>query len=194
MIALERILLPTDFSDYSRQAIQYACELARQFAATIHVLHIVEPITLAMPSPGSALPQELLADAEQLGDAAKAVGETHRRAERLPGFGHKVYTTEDPRYPALMAKVSEAWQDDPRLAVVYSVRDVIGHRTDALPNVDLALGALSFMAEMQHEAGEAIFAIARTAGWVAHGIEEFSETPLRFRPRARYTGSRHQPD
>ncbi len=65
MIALERILLPTDFSDYSRQAIQYACELAKQFDATIHVLHIVEPITLAMPSPGSALPQELLADAEQ---------------------------------------------------------------------------------------------------------------------------------
>jgi citrate synthase len=41
---------------------------------------------------------------------------------------------------------------------------------------------------MPRDAGEAIFAIARTAGWIAHAIEEYSQAPLRFRPVTRYVG------
>lgn len=133
---------------------------------------------------------ELLAEAERLGDPATAVGEAQRRSRRLPGFGHTVYRTEDPRYAALMSRVSDAWRTDPRLATVQAVRDTVGRRTDAIPNVDLALGALTWLADMAPDAGEAVFAISRTAGWLAHGIEEFDEQPLRFRPRARYTGDR----
>ena len=43
MITLERILVPTDFSDYSRPAITYACELAERFSAELEVLHVVPP-------------------------------------------------------------------------------------------------------------------------------------------------------
>jgi len=42
MIALKRILLPTDFSESSENAAKYARELAEAFDATIHVLHVVE--------------------------------------------------------------------------------------------------------------------------------------------------------
>jgi citrate synthase len=38
---------------------------------------------------------------------------------------------------------------------------------------------------MDADAGEAVFAIARCAGWLAHAIEEYAEAPLRFRLRAR---------
>ena len=37
-------------------------------------------------------------------------------------------------------------------------------------------------------AGEALFGVARCAGWLAHAIEEYAEPALRFRPRAHYTG------
>ena len=37
-------------------------------------------------------------------------------------------------------------------------------------------------------AGETIFAVARSAGWIAHALEEYQEPPLRFRPRAHYIG------
>ena len=40
------------------------------------------------------------------------------------------------------------------------------------------------------DGGEAIFAIARTTGWLAHAMEEYEEKALRFRPRARYIGNR----
>ena len=47
------------------------------------------------------------------------------------------------------------------------------------------LGALAFAGEMDADAGEAVFAIARCAGWLAHAMEEYAEAPLRFRIRAR---------
>ncbi len=133
---------------------------------------------------------ELLDEAGRSGSPSLAVGDAHRRHGTNPGFGHAVYQTEDPRYAALMGRVSRAWRDDVRLATVHAVRDVISERTDAIPTIDLALGALSWLAGMERGAGEAIFAIGRTAGWLAHGLEEYEEKPLRFRPHARYIGQR----
>lgn len=131
----------------------------------------------------------LFAETQRVNDATQAVGEVLRQLGRVPGFGHSVYTRQDPRYSPLMTLVIDAWADDPRLQHVYQVRDVVGARRDDIPNVDLALGAFTWLAGMQPQAGETIFAIARTAGWLAHAVEEYDEAPLRFRPRARYLGS-----
>ena len=131
---------------------------------------------------------ELLVDAERTADAAQSVGEMLRATGRIPGFGHSLYTQQDPRYGALMTLIVDAWADDPRLQHAYRVRQVVGERRGDLPNVDLALGAFTWLAGMAPEAGETIFAIARSAGWLAHAMEEYDEAALRFRPRARYTG------
>ncbi len=133
---------------------------------------------------------ELLSQVEEHGNAAGAIGEVQLRSGSTPGFGHSVYTKHDPRFGALMARVIDAWSGDPRLQHVYRVRDVVAERSGAIPNIDLALGAFTWLASMPASAGEAIFAIARTAGWLAHAIEEYEERPLRFRPRARYLGPR----
>jgi citrate synthase len=58
------------------------------------------------------------------------------------------------------------------------------------PNCDAALGALAFAADAEPGASEAIFAVARTAGWLAHAFEEADEPPLRFRGRTLYRGPR----
>lgn len=50
MIALKNILVPTDFSEPSQQALEYGRELARQFGARLHVLHTVENVMI----PGGA--------------------------------------------------------------------------------------------------------------------------------------------
>jgi citrate synthase len=47
---------------------------------------------------------------------------------------------------------------------------------------------------MPVDGGETVFAVGRTAGWLAHAQEEYEETPLRFRARARYSGPRPQRD
>ncbi len=136
----------------------------------------------------SSAVHELFVEAETSGDAAVTVGTTRRRLGVFPGFGHTVYRLQDPRYGALMAMIVDAWGHDPRLVTIYRVRDLVSERSDALPNVDLGIGALTYLARMPPDAGEAIFAIARTAGWLAHAMEEYDEKPLRFRARAKYTG------
>lgn len=57
-IRLQRILLPTDFSDYSATATKYACELATRFDAEIHLVHTLETHLSSTPgfTMGMALP------------------------------------------------------------------------------------------------------------------------------------------
>jgi citrate synthase len=88
--------------------------------------------------------------------------------------GHIVYEGDDPRTNALLDLLAET-----------PVRRAI--RGCERPNVDLALAALALEHEMIDGAAEAIFAVARTAGWLAHAAEEY-ERPFRFRPRASYVG------
>ena len=53
--------------------------------------------------------------------------------------------------------------------------------------MDIALGALAHCWSLTRGAGQAIFAISRTAGWIAHAIEEY-ERKTNYRIRAAYTG------
>jgi citrate synthase len=56
--------------------------------------------------------------------------------------------------------------------------------------VDLALAVFTVSCGMHAEAGETVFAVARTAGWIAHALEEYGERPLRMRPSGQYVGRR----
>jgi nucleotide-binding universal stress UspA family protein len=57
MIALEQIMVPTDFSKPSEIALHYAKELARNFKASLHVVHVLEPMQLMpLASPGGTIP------------------------------------------------------------------------------------------------------------------------------------------
>ena len=53
MINIKRILFPTDFSENSKHALRYACELAHQFQAELHVLSVVQDIALVLPESGA---------------------------------------------------------------------------------------------------------------------------------------------
>ena len=55
-------------------------------------------------------------------------------------------------------------------------------------NIDFTIGAMSYIAGMGERAGETIFGVSRSVGWIAHALEEYQEPALRFRPRAHYTG------
>lgn len=71
MIALKKILLPTDFSEYSDSARDYACSFAEKFGAELHLLHVLQDLVAMAPEPGMAFPppgdymKELQASAEQ---------------------------------------------------------------------------------------------------------------------------------
>ncbi|MEE9414546.1 MAG: citrate/2-methylcitrate synthase [Acidimicrobiales bacterium] len=126
--------------------------------------------------------------AAELNSATAGVSEILRTGNRVPGFGHKVYKHGDPRFALLSRLVIDSYRRDLRLLVVNDILNVVSKRITVLPNIDFAMGALTYLADMSPDAGEAIFAIGRTAGWLAHAAEEYDEAPVRFRPQARYVG------
>jgi nucleotide-binding universal stress UspA family protein len=68
MIKLDRILTPTDYSEYSRHAITYACELATRFESELRLLHVVLPpaaiVTYGGPVPPASVNPEIMAKEE----------------------------------------------------------------------------------------------------------------------------------
>ena len=131
--------------------------------------------------------EDLLDEIDRADQAASVVGARLRRGERLRGFGHRLYPDGDPRAAALLARLRDTAGGSPRMEVVDSLLEAARRRGLPEPNVDLALAALAHVAGMTRGAGEAIFATARTAGWIAHALEEYDrDTPIR--PRAVYTG------
>jgi citrate synthase len=131
--------------------------------------------------------EAMLAAAAGPQDVTRVVGSLLRRGERIPGFGHFVYKAGDPRAAFLLAEIRARAPDSPRLEVADAlVREVVG-RGLPTPNIDFALAVLASVAGMVTGAAEAVFAVARTAGWIGHALEEYARhAPLR--PRARYTG------
>ena len=80
MIKIERILVPTDISEFSEHALRYGCEFARRFDAELHLLNVVQDVVAMVPEPGMAFPApgEYMQELQQASQAA---------LERLPDPG-----------------------------------------------------------------------------------------------------------
>jgi citrate synthase len=131
--------------------------------------------------------ETLLAAASGPDDVPRVVGELLRRGEKVPGFGHLIYRAGDPRAVLLLDLVRRAAPKSGPLAVADAVLAEIRRKSLPEPNIDLAVATLVRVAGMIRGSGEAIFAVARTAGWIAHALEAYAGGgPLR--PRAVYTG------
>ncbi|MEO7015147.1 MAG: citrate/2-methylcitrate synthase [Leifsonia sp.] len=105
----------------------------------------------------------------------------------VPGFGHALYRRGDPRGRALLEMLRERSGAAAVLEAAERVSAVVGSRTGTHPNVDFALAAISLADGMPDDAGEVVFATARTIGWVLHALDEYSRPALRLRPVGRYT-------
>ncbi|MGH3275019.1 MAG: citrate/2-methylcitrate synthase [Streptosporangiaceae bacterium] len=137
---------------------------------------------------GASLAVEaMLGSAGSADDAPRVVGDLLRRGQRIPGLGHFAYPAGDPRCVVLMRVIGEYAPASPRLAAARAVIGETRRRALPEPSVDFALGTLTSVAGLVPGSGEAIFAVARAAGWIAHALEEYARNaPIRL--RAVYTG------
>ena len=137
---------------------------------------------------GASLGAEtLMAAASGPDDVPRVVAELLRRGEKVPGFGHSVYRGGDPRAVVLLDLVRRAAPKSGQLAVADAVLAEVRQKSLPEPNIDFAIATLARVAGMVRGAGEAIFAVARTAGWIAHALEAYAG-PGPLRPRAVYIG------
>jgi citrate synthase len=136
------------------------------------------------------LAHRMLTEVLDRGNAAAVVSDHLRTGRAVPGLGHRLYRGEDPRAAALFALLERMPAAAEPLAAARAVVRAAAREAPAPANADLALAVLSVAAGMPSEAGEAVFTVARTAGWIAHALEEYDEAPLRMRPVGQYHGPR----
>ena len=112
------------------------------------------------------------------------------RKERIMGFGHRVYKTEDPRATHLR-KMSEElgqrtgesrWYEMSRLTEAY-----IKEHKGLNANVDFYSASVYYMMGIPVDLDTPIFACSRITGWTSHVLEQYENNRL-IRPRAEYVG------
>ncbi|MEV1249340.1 citrate synthase [Nonomuraea sp. NPDC050022] len=176
-------------ADHELAASTLAARVAASARADPYAVVLTGLGVLGGPLHGGAshAAERLLAEVTEPGQAPRVITDRVRRGERIPGFGHSVYKNGDARGGLLLDLVKQAAPDHERIAVVQAVLAEVRRRRLPEQNVDFALATLAGVAGMLPGSGEAIFAVARTAGWLAHAMEEYAKGSL-LRLRASYVG------
>jgi citrate synthase len=130
----------------------------------------------------------------EVGTADKAVERVHQMLaakRKIPGFGHRVYRTEDPRASHLR-QMSEALGKSTGHEDLYlmsrRVEDTIKAEKKLNPNVDFYSASTYYSLGIPIDLFTPIFAVSRMSGWTAHILEQYHNNRL-IRPRAEYKGN-----
>jgi citrate synthase len=130
----------------------------------------------------------------EVGTADKAVERVHQMLaakRKIPGFGHRVYRTEDPRATHLR-HMSEALGKSTGHEDLYlmsrRVEDTIKSEKKLNPNVDFYSASTYYSLGIPIDLFTPIFAVSRMSGWTAHILEQYHNNRL-IRPRAEYKGN-----
>jgi citrate synthase len=128
---------------------------------------------------------QLLVEMQGLSSVRDLLLQRIRAGIEIPGFGHPLYPDGDPRAVKLLDLLNRyfAAEARPWLKAAASAAKAMQRK----PNIDLALAVCSLSLQLPPHAAFALFALGRTAGWIAHAAEQAQSGKL-IRPRARYTG------
>jgi citrate synthase len=172
-------------ADHELNASTFTVRCAASTGISLYDAVIAGLVALKGPRHGGVGPQaSRLLDTLLAGDIAAIIRERVALGERFPGFGHMIYRDGDPRAVSLFDALLRAGIDK-RFTV--EIPDRIREATGAFPNCDYALAVMRRALDMPVGCETTIFAMARTAGWIAHASEQL-ETKKLIRPRARYVG------
>lgn len=132
---------------------------------------------------------------------AEFMEKVKRREAKLMGFGHRVYKNFDPRAKVMKQTCDQVLGalgvNDPKLALAMGLErialsDPYFIERKLYPNVDFYSGIILKAIGIPTSMFTVIFALARTAGWIAHWTEMHSEPFKIGRPRQRYIGEKHR--
>lgn len=153
--------------------------------------------TLAGPLHGGAN-EEVIFMLEEIGSIDKVeayLDHCMQTKSKIMGFGHRVYKVKDPRAIILQELAEQLFEKfggdeyyEIAVALEKAVEQRLGHK-GIYPNVDFYSGLVYRKLGIPTDLFTPVFAIARTAGWLAHWKEQLAENRI-FRPTQIYTGDR----
>jgi citrate synthase len=182
-------------ADHELNASTFAGRVAAATLTDIYSAVVAAIGTLKGPLHGGAN-AEVMKMLLELGQTAtgERVDEVIRgklaRKEKIPGFGHRVYKTEDPRATHLRRMSQDlgkrsggtAWFD-----MSQRIEALVKAEKKLNPNVDFYSASTYYALGIPIDLYTPVFAVSRMSGWTAHILEQYANNRL-IRPRADYTG------
>ena len=110
---------------------------------------------------------------------------------KIPGFGHRVYRTEDPRATHLRVLSEELGKrtgHEKLYRLSKTMEETVRSVKGLNPNVDFYSASTYYSLGIPIDLFTPIFAVSRMSGWTAHVLEQYHNNRL-IRPRAEYKGN-----
>ena len=182
-------------ADHELNASTFAARVAAATLTDIHSAIVAAVGTLKGPLHGGAnadvmrLLLEIGADAppEKVEEVIRA---KLARKEKIPGFGHRVYHTEDPRATHLRQMSRELGQRAGQpvwYEMSQRIEALVKSEKKLNANVDFYSASTYYALGIPIDLFTPIFAVSRISGWTAHVLEQYANNRL-IRPRAEYIG------
>jgi 2-methylcitrate synthase len=180
---------------YAEHEFNASTFTARVIAATLSDFH--SAITGAIgalrgPLHGGAneAAMELIQRFDGVAEAETGIREALARKEKIMGFGHRVYTTSDPRNKVnkeFSRRLSEEVGDDRLYAVSETIEKIMWDEKKLFANADFYTASTYHFLGIPTPLFTPIFVCSRVTGWAAHVIEQRADNRL-IRPGADYIG------
>jgi citrate synthase len=182
-------------ADHELNASTFAARVAAATLTDIHSAIVAAIGTLKGPLHGGAN-AEVMKLLLEIGPSAgpdkaeEVVRAKLARKEKIPGFGHRVYHTEDPRATHLRQMSRDLgkragqnmWFD-----MSQRIEALVKSEKKLNPNVDFYSASTYHVLGIPIDLFTPIFAVSRISGWTAHVLEQYANNRL-IRPRAEYIG------
>jgi citrate synthase len=187
-------------ADHTMNASTFA---ARVCAATLSDMHsaVVAALgTLKGPLHGGANEQVMrgleairaAASADPVAEVAPVIRERLGAGQKIMGFGHRVYKTEDPRATHLRqmsAELAATSGDDTYYRMSRQMEETVFAEKGLYPNVDFYAATVYHYLGIPTDLFTPVFSVSRMAGWTAHVMEQHADNRL-IRPDSEYLGER----
>jgi citrate synthase len=185
-------------ADHELNASTFAARVAAATLTDIHSTIVGAIGALKGPLHGGANAEvmKMLLDLGQ--DAGPERAEQYIRAklakkEKISGFGHRVYRTEDPRATHLRQfskSLGEKAGQPQWFTMSQRIEQVVQSEKKLYPNVDFYSASMFYSMGIPIDLYTPIFAVSRISGWTAHVLEQYANNRL-IRPRTDYIGPKY---
>jgi citrate synthase len=182
-------------ADHELNASTFAARVAAATLTDVHSAVVAGVGTLKGPLHGGAN-TEVMKMLLEIGEDAGAeridayVRGKLARKEKISGFGHRVYRTEDPRATHLRRMSKELGQkagNTKWFDMSERIEALVRGEKKLYPNVDFYSASTYYTMGIATDLYTPIFAVSRISGWTAHVLEQYANNRL-IRPRAEYIG------
>lgn len=184
-------------ADHTMNASTFAARVAASTLSDIHSATVSAIATLKGPLHGGAneAVMKMLLEIQDPDQAESYIKAKLGAKERIMGFGHRVYKTEDPRAThlrRLSQQMGEHARDTRWHEISRRIEEVVMSERGLYPNVDFYAASVYYCLGVPVDLFTPIFAASRMSGWTAHIREQYADNRL-IRPESEYIGPRNVP-